>query len=74
MISLLIQLIGVPPRPQGTQPYLLFDPVQRVQGLLRTPIDWSPIIPGGLGLCPVRRAGAGSPRFLIFLRRDVAGG
>ena len=44
MVSLLIQLIGILPGLGGLQPYLLSTQFNAWQGLLRTPIDWAPII------------------------------
>ncbi len=73
MISLLIQLIGVLPGLQGTQPYLLSTQFNAWQGLLRTPIDWSPIIQA-VWVCSLYAVPALVAAFLIFLRRDVAGG
>ena len=44
MVSLLFQLIGILPGLSAPQPYLLTTQFNAWQGLLRTPIDWSPII------------------------------
>ncbi len=44
MFSLLIQLVGILPGLSGLQPYLLSTQFNAWQGLLRTPIDWAPII------------------------------
>src|SRR5207245_4168878 len=44
MFSLLIQLLGILPGLTGLQPYLLSTQFNAWQGLLRTPIDWSPIV------------------------------
>ena len=44
MVSLLFQLIGILPGLTGLQPYLLSTQFNAWQGLLRTPIDWAPII------------------------------
>jgi ABC-2 type transport system permease protein len=73
MISLLIQLIGILPGLQGAQPYLLSTQFNAWQGLLRTPIDWSPIIQA-IWVCALYGVPALVAAFLIFLRRDVAGG
>ncbi|MBV8941651.1 MAG: ABC transporter permease [Solirubrobacterales bacterium] len=73
MISLLFQLIGVLPGLQGTQPYLLSTQFQAWQGLLRQPIDWSPIVQA-VWVCAMYAVPALGAAFLIFLRRDVAGG
>jgi ABC-2 type transport system permease protein len=73
MVSLLIQLIGILPGLQGAQPYLLSTQFNAWQGLLRTPIDWSPIIQAAW-VCALYGLPALLAAFLVFLRRDVAGG
>ena len=73
MISLLIQLIGILPGLSGLQPYLLSTQFNAWQGLLRTPIDWSPII-RAVWVCALYGVPALGAAFLVFLRRDVAGG
>jgi ABC-2 type transport system permease protein len=73
MISLLFQLIGVLPGLSGTQPYLLSTQFNAWQGLLRQPIDWAPVIRAAW-VCAMYAVPALGAAFLIFLRRDVAGG
>jgi ABC-2 type transport system permease protein len=73
MVSLLIQLIGVLPGLSGLQPYLLSTQFNAWQGLLRTPIDWSPIIQS-IWVCSLYAIPAIGASFLVFMRRDVAGG
>jgi ABC-2 type transport system permease protein len=73
MISLLFQLIGVLPGMGGTQPYLLSTQFNAWQGLLRTPIDWAPIL-RAIWVCAMYAVPALLGAFLVFLRRDVAGG
>jgi len=73
MISLLIQLVGVLPGLSGLQPYLLSTQFSAWQGLLRTPIDWAPIVRAAW-VCVLYGLPALSVAFLVFLRRDVAGG
>jgi ABC-2 type transport system permease protein len=73
MFSLLIQLIGILPGLTGLQPYLLSTQFNAWQGLLRTPIDWSPIIQAAW-VCALYGLPALFASYLIFLRRDVAGG
>jgi ABC-2 type transport system permease protein len=73
MISLLIQLLGVLPGLSGLQPYLLSTQFNAWQGLLRTPTDWAPII-RALWVCALYGVPALVAAFLVFLRRDVAGG
>jgi ABC-2 type transport system permease protein len=73
MISLLFQLIGVLPGLSGTQPYLLSTQFNAWQGLLRQPIDWSPILRAAW-VCALYGLPSLATAFLVFLRRDVAGG
>ena len=73
MISLLIQLLGVLPGLTGIQPYLLSTQFNAWQGFLRTPTDWDPII-RALWVCALYGVPALVAAFLVFLRRDVAGG
>ena len=55
------------------QPYLLSTQFNAWQGLLRTPIDWTPIIQAAW-VCALYGVPAIVAAFLIFIRRDVAGG
>ncbi len=73
MISLLIQLIGILPGMSGAQPYLLSTQFNAWQGLLRTPIDWSPIVQA-VWVCALYAIPSLVAAFLVFIRRDVAGG
>jgi ABC-2 type transport system permease protein len=73
MVSLLFQLIGILPGLGGLQPYLLSTQFNAWQGLLRTPIDWAPII-RAVWVCAMYGLPALFAAFLVFLRRDVAGG
>jgi ABC-2 type transport system permease protein len=73
MVSLLFQLIGILPGLGGAQPYLLSTQFDAWQGLLRTPIDWSPIIRAAW-VCAMYGVPSLAAAFLVFLRRDVAGG
>jgi ABC-2 type transport system permease protein len=73
MISLLFQLIGILPGLSGLQPYLLSTQFNAWQGLLRTPIDWSPII-RAVWVCAMYGIPSLMAAFLVFIRRDVAGG
>ena len=74
MISLLIQLIGILPGLESLQPYLLSTQFNAWQGLLREPADWAPIDPRRLGLRALRGCPSLLAAYLVFLRRDVAGG
>ena len=73
MISLLFQLIGVLPGLGALGPYLLSTQFNAWQGLLRQPIDWSPIVRAAW-VCAMYGVPALATAFLVFLRRDVAGG
>jgi ABC-2 type transport system permease protein len=73
MVSLLFQLIGILPGLDGLQPYLLSTQFNAWQGLLRTPIDWTPII-RAVWVCAMYGIPALVAAYLVFLRRDVAGG
>jgi ABC-2 type transport system permease protein len=73
MVSLIFQLIGILPGLGGLQPYLLSTQFNAWQGLLRTPIDWSPIIQA-VWVCAIYGGVAIGAAFLVFMRRDVAGG
>jgi ABC-2 type transport system permease protein len=73
MVSLLFQLIGILPGLGGLQPYLLSTQFNAWQGLLRTPIDWAPIVRAAW-VCAMYGIPALFAAYLVFLRRDVAGG
>jgi ABC-2 type transport system permease protein len=73
MASLLFQLIGILPGLGSVQPYLLSTQFNAWQGLLRTPIDWTPIV-RAIWVCAIYGGAAGGASFLVFIRRDVAGG
>jgi ABC-2 type transport system permease protein len=73
MTALLMQLVGILPGVGAIKPYLLTTQFEAWHGFLRTPIDWEPVIRGGwvsAGYAAVALACA----YLVFLRRDVAGG
>ncbi len=73
MVSLLIQLIGILPGLEFLHPYLLSTQFNAWQGLLRTPADWAPIIRAAW-VCALYGLPALGAAYLVFLRRDVAGG
>ena len=73
MISLVFQLLGILPGLGGIRPYLLSTQFDAWQGLLRTPIDWTPIIRAAW-ICAIYGFGSLFAAFLVFIRRDVAGG
>jgi len=73
MISLLMQLITIIPGLGALQPYLLPTQFNAWQGLLRTPVDYAPLIRAAW-VCALYAIPCLSAAFLAFLRRDVAGG
>jgi ABC-2 type transport system permease protein len=73
MFSLLVQLLGILPGLESLQPYLLSTQFDAWQGLLRDPIDWDPIVRSAW-VCPLYAVPAIVAAYLVFLRRDVAGG
>jgi ABC-2 type transport system permease protein len=73
MVSLLIQLVGILPGLSGLQPYLLSTQFNAWQGLLRTPIDWAPVVRAAW-VCALYGVPALVAAMLVFVRRDVAGG
>jgi ABC-2 type transport system permease protein len=73
MVSLVFQLLGILPGLQGLQPYLLSTQFNAWQGLLRTPIDWTPIV-RAIWICAIYGGVSLFTAFVVFLRRDVAGG
>jgi len=73
MISLLFQLIGILPGLGGTVPYLLSTQFNAWQGFLRTPTDWAPIV-RAVWVCALYAIPAFGAAYIVFLRRDVAGG
>ena len=73
MVSLLFQLIGILPGLGAVVPYLLSTQFNAWQGLLRQPIDWSPII-RAVWVCAMYGIPSLGAAFLVFMRRDVAGG
>jgi len=70
---LLVELIGILPGLESLQPYLLTRQFDAWQGLLRQPIDWSPIT-HATWVCALYCVPALIVGYLVFLRRDVAGG
>jgi ABC-2 type transport system permease protein len=72
MFSLLVQLIGILPGLGGLHPYLLSTQFDAWQGLLRTPVDWAPIL-RAIWVCAIYALPALAVAALVFLRRDVAG-
>ena len=73
MFSLLLQLLAILPGLEGLEPYLLSTQFDAWQGLLRDPIDWEPIARAAW-VCTLYAVPSLVAGFLVFLRRDVAGG
>jgi ABC-2 type transport system permease protein len=72
-LVILLDILASIPGLEGIRPYLLTQQFEAWQGLLRTPTDWAPIAHSAwvsaLYAVPALLAG-----YLVFLRRDVAGG
>jgi ABC-2 type transport system permease protein len=73
MIALIMQLLGILPGLESVQPYLLPTQFDAWQGLLRTPMDWEPAV-RATWVCALYGLPALFAAYLVFLRRDVAGG
>lgn len=71
--TLVLAIVGQIPGLGGIKPYLLTQQYFAWQGLLRTPTDWAPIL-HSLWLCALYSVPALAAAYLVFLRRDVAGG
>ena len=71
--SILLLLIPVIPGLEGTTPYLLTTQYSNWHGLLETPTNWTPIW-HSLWVCALYAVPALCGAYLVFLRRDVAGG
>ncbi len=73
MVALLMQLVGILPGLEGVRPYLLTSQFDAWHGFLRIPTDWAPVT-HGLWLSALYGIPAAVAAYLVFLRRDVAGG
>jgi len=73
MIALILQLLGILPGLDSIRPYLLPTQFDAWQGLVRTPIDWHPI-GRAAWVCSLYGLPCLFAAYLVFLRRDVAGG
>ncbi len=71
--TLVLAIVSQIPGLEGIHPYLLTTQYFAWQGLLRTPTDWAPIL-HSLWLCALYAVPALFAAYLVFLRRDVAGG
>jgi ABC-2 type transport system permease protein len=72
-ITILLLIVGQIPGLEGIRPYLLTEQYEAWHGLLRTPTDWAPIIHSAW-VCALYAVPALLAGYLVFLRRDVAGG
>jgi ABC-2 type transport system permease protein len=71
-VILLFIISGIPGL-EGVKPYLLTEQFENWHGLLRTPTDWAPIW-HSLWVCALYGVPSLIAGYLVFLRRDVAGG
>jgi ABC-2 type transport system permease protein len=71
--TLVLAIVSQIPGLEGIHPYLLTTQYFAWQGLLRTPTDWGPIL-HSLWVCALYAVPAVFAAYLVFLRRDVAGG
>ncbi len=70
---ILLYIVSAIPGLEGIQPYLLTQQFANWHGLLRTPTDWAPIWHSAW-VCALYAVPALFAAYLVFLRRDVAGG
>jgi ABC-2 type transport system permease protein len=70
---ILLYIVSAIPGLEGIQPYLLTQQFANWHGLLRTPTDWAPVL-HSLWVCALYAGPALIAGYLVFLRRDVAGG
>jgi ABC-2 type transport system permease protein len=70
---ILLYVVAQIPGLESIHPYLLTEQFQAWQGLMRTPTDWVPIL-HSLWVCALYALPATIAAYLVFLRRDVAGG
>jgi ABC-2 type transport system permease protein len=73
MFSLILQLVAILPGLGHVGPYLLTNQFFAWHGFLRTPIDWAPI-GHAAWVCALWAVVALVAAYVVFLRRDVAGG
>jgi ABC-2 type transport system permease protein len=70
---ILLDIISAIPGFEGARPYLLTEQFEAWQGLLRTPTYWPPITHSAW-VCALYAVPSLIVAYLVFLRRDVAGG
>ncbi len=71
--TILLFIVSGIPGLEGIKPYLLTEQYENWHGLLRTPTDWAPIWHSAW-VCALYAVPALIAAYLVFLRRDVAGG
>jgi ABC-2 type transport system permease protein len=71
--TILLFIVAQIPGIEGLKPYLLTEQFESWQGLLRTPTDWAPIWHSAW-VCALYAVPSLFAAYLVFLRRDVAGG
>jgi ABC-2 type transport system permease protein len=72
-ITIMLAIVAQIPGLGGLKPYLLTEQYSAWQGLLRTPTNWAPIT-HSIWVCALYAAPVTLAAYLVFLRRDVAGG
>ena len=70
---ILLLIVGQIPGLESIRPYLLNEQFENWHGLLRTPTDWAPI-GHSAWVCALYAVPSLVAGYLMFLRRDVAGG
>jgi ABC-2 type transport system permease protein len=71
--TLILALSTIIPGLESLRPYLLTTEYNNWHGLLRTPTDWAPVW-HSLWVCSLYAGPALIAAYLVFIRRDVAGG
>jgi ABC-2 type transport system permease protein len=72
-VPIVLYIVTAVPGLESIHPYLLTEQFQAWQGLMRTPTDWAPI-GHSAWVCALYAGPALIAAYLVFLRRDVAGG
>jgi ABC-2 type transport system permease protein len=72
-VPIVLYIVAAIPGLESIHPYLLTEQFQAWQGLLRTPTDWAPVLHSAW-VCTLYAVPALFAAYLVFLRRDVAGG
>ncbi len=72
-VVILLYIVGGIPGLEGIKPYLLTEQFENWHGLLRTPTDWAPVL-HSLWVSALYAVPSLFAAYLVFLRRDVAGG